>query len=449
VLRPARGSLTEQLYVPETQNPPRLRRERRRAADPTEQVQVPALELGNGYGGFAADGREYVVALEPGMDTPAPWVNVLANPGFGTVVSASGAAFSWAENSRENQVTPWSNDPVSDPSPEVLYLRDQETGEVWTPTAHPIRLPDRRYVAAHGQGYSRFELAARGVRSELLTFVASDAPMRTCVLTLENLSGQPRRLAVTAYVEWCLGQSRNRTAPFIISQIDATTRAMLVRNAWNSDFGSRVAFVDMNGHQTSWTGDRREFLGRLGDTTRPFALERRDGLSGRVGAALDACSAMQAVVELPAGARKQLVVSIGQASNQAEAIALIRRGRSTDAGSAFAAVEEHWQRRLGAISVETPDRALNLLMNRWLPYQTLSCRVWARAGFYQAGGAYGFRDQLQDGMALTHAQPGETRRHLLRAASRQFVEGDVQHWWLPHSGQGVSSPMPVRSYPQR
>jgi cyclic beta-1,2-glucan synthetase len=437
VLRPARGSLSEQLFVPETQGPRQPVRKRKRAIDPTAQVHVPPLELGNGYGGFAADGREYVVALEPEVETPAPWVNVLANPGFGTVVSASGAAFSWAENSRENQVTPWSNDPVGDPSPEVLYLRDEETGEVWTPTAHPIRLPDRRYVAAHGQGYSRFELAAYGVRTELLMFVAADAPVKTCVLTLENLSQQPRRLGVTAYVEWCLGQSRNRTAPFIISQVDATTRAMLVRNAWNSDFGSRVAFVDMNGHQTSWTGDRREFLGRLGDTARPLALDRRDGLSGRVGAGLDACSAMQAVLELPAGARKQLVVSLGQASNQAEAIALIRRGRSTDPGSAFAAVQQHWQQRLGAVAVETPDRALNLLMNRWLPYQTLSCRVWARAAFYQAGGAYGFRDQLQDGMALSHVAPEDVRAHLLRAASRQFKAGDVQHWWHPPTGRGV------------
>jgi cyclic beta-1,2-glucan synthetase len=437
VLRPGRGSLSEQLYVPETQVPPRPRRGVARAADPTQQIATPALELGNGYGGFAAHGREYVVSLEPGVETPAPWVNVIANPGFGTVVSASGAAFSWAQNSRENQLTAWSNDPVIDPSPEVLYLRDQQTGDVWTPTAHPIRLPDRRYVAAHGQGYSRFELAANGVRSELLVFVSPDAPVKTCVLTLENLSRDARRLAVTAYVEWCLGSSRSRNAPFVITQIDATTRAMLVRNAWNSDFGGRVAFVDMHGHQASWTGDRREFLGRLGDTSRPLALERRDGLSGRVGAVLDPCSALQTLVELPPGARKQVVVTLGQAANQAEVIALIRRSRQTDIASAFMAIEEHWQRRLGAIVVETPDRSIDLLMNRWLLYQTLSCRVWARAGFYQAGGAYGFRDQLQDGMALMHAARDDVRAHLLRAAARQFKAGDVQHWWHPPTGRGV------------
>jgi cyclic beta-1,2-glucan synthetase len=437
VLRPGRGSLSEQLYVPETQVPPQPRRGAASAADPTQQIAAPPLELGNGYGGFATDGREYVVALEPGIETPAPWVNVIANPGFGTVISASGAAFSWAENSRENQLTAWSNDPVSDPSPEVLYLRDQETGATWTPTAHPIRLPDRRYVAAHGQGYSRFELAANGVRSELTVLVAPDAPIKTCVLTLENLSRHARKLAVTAYVEWCLGSSRSRNAPFVITQIDATTRAMLVRNAWNSDFGGRVAFVDMCGHQTSWTGDRREFLGRLGDTSQPLALARRDGLSGRVGAGLDPCSALQTLVELPAGARKQVVVTLGQAANQSEVIGLIRRGRQIDTASALRAVEEHWQDRLGAIVVETPDRSIDLLMNRWLLYQTLSCRLWARAGFYQAGGAYGFRDQLQDGMALMQAARDDVRAHLLRAAARQFKAGDVQHWWHPPTGRGV------------
>jgi cyclic beta-1,2-glucan synthetase len=437
VLRPGRGSLSEQLYVPETQVPPRARRVAERREDPTGQVEPPALELTNGYGGFAADGREYVVSLEPGLETPAPWVNVIANPAFGTVVSASGAAFSWSENSRENQLTSWSNDPVIDPSPEVLYLRDEETGEVWTPTAHPIRLPDRRYVAAHGQGYSRFELAANGVRSSLTVLVAPDAPMKTCVLTLENLSRRARRLSVTAYIEWCLGSSRSRNAPFVITQIDATTRAMLVRNAWNPDFGGRVAFVDLSGHQTSWTGDRREFLGRLGDTARPFALERRDGLSGRVGAGLDPCSALQTVVELPAGATKQVVLTMGQTANQAEVIPLIRRGRQADAAAMLGAVEHDWRNRLGAISVETPDRSIDLLMNRWLLYQTLSCRFWARAGFYQAGGAYGFRDQLQDAMALTHVARNEVRAHLLRAASRQFKAGDVQHWWHPPTGRGV------------
>jgi cyclic beta-1,2-glucan synthetase len=437
VLRPGRGSLSEQLSVPETQAFPRPRRRAARAPDPTPQVAMPALELGNGYGGFAADGREYVVSLEPGLETPAPWVNVIANAQFGTVVSASGAAFSWAENSRENQLTAWSNDPVSDPSPEVIYLRDQESGEIWTPTAHPIRLPDRRYLATHGQGYSRFELAANGIRSELTVLVSPDAPLKTCVLTLENLSRHARKLAVTAYVEWCLGAARSRNAPFVITQIDATTRAMVVRNAWNSDFGNRVAIIDMHGHQVTWTGDRREFLGRLGDTSRPAALERRDGLSGRVGAGLDPCSALQTIVELPPGARKQVVVTLGQAANQAEIIAMIRRSRQTETGAALASIEEHWQRRLGAIAIETPDRSIDVLVNRWLLYQTLSCRVWARAGFYQAGGAYGFRDQLQDGMALALVAPDDVRAHLLRAASRQFKAGDVQHWWHPPTGRGV------------
>jgi len=254
---------------------------------------------------------------------------------------------------------------------------------------------------------------------------------------LINESGRSRRLSVTAYVEWVLGVSRSDSAPFIVTGIDPTTGAMLARNPWNVDFGGRVGFADLGGAQTAWTGDRTEFLGRNGTLEQPAGLERGGRLSGRVGAGLDPCGALQTVIELRAGGRAEIVFLLGEGASHDEAAELIARYRAADLDAVLRSVVERWDDVLGAVQVRTPDRSMDILLNRWLLYQTLACRVWARSACYQAGGAYGFRDQLQDVMALTVASPQVTREHLLRAAARQFVEGDVQHWWHTPSGRGV------------
>jgi cyclic beta-1,2-glucan synthetase len=397
----------------------------------------PELQFFNGLGGFTADGREYVTILGQGQWTPAPWINVIANPSFGFQVSESGAGYTWSLNSRENQLSPWSNDPVGDPPGEILYVRDEDSGELWCPTALPIREEAWPYIARHGQGYSRFEHASHGVSLDLLQFVPLADPIKLSRLTIENHSGRSRRLSVTAYVEWVLGVSRSGSAPFVVTEIDTETGAMLARNAWNSEFAGRVAFADLSGRQIEWTGDRTEFLGRNGTLDHPASLDRGDLLSGKVGAGLDPCAALQTIVELRAGGRAEIVFFLGEAATTEEARALITRYRAADLDATLRKVREHWDGVLGAVQVTTPDRAMNLLLNRWLLYQTLACRVWARAAFYQAGGAYGFRDQLQDVMALMVAQRDVARAQLLRAAARQFVEGDVQHWWHPPSGRGV------------
>ncbi len=395
-----------------------------------------SLEFFNGQGGFSADGREYVTVLEGGATTPAPWINVVANDGFGFQVSAEGSAFVWAENSRENQVTPWSNDPVADPVGEAIYVRDEATGEFWGATARPAG-DGGTYVARHGFGYSRFEHEARGIALDLLLFVPLADPVRIARLTLHNRSDRRRRLSVTAYAEWVMGTARSASAPFIVTSIDPATGALLARNPWNGAFPGRVAFADLGGRQTSWTADRTEFLGRHGGVDAPAALVSGQPLSGATGPGLDPCATLAAPIELGIGETVEVVWLIGQCGSSDEAAALVRRYRAADLDATLAAVTGHWDGLLGAVRVKTPDRAMDVMLNGWLLYQTLACRILARAGFYQAGGAYGFRDQLQDGMALSLAAPQETRRHLLRAAARQFQAGDVQHWWLPHSGQGV------------
>jgi cyclic beta-1,2-glucan synthetase len=437
VLTSRHGTLREQLSRATEPNVPRALPHRIVPPAPPASSAQRALELYNGFGGFSDDGREYVVEVLGATPTPAPWINVVANPAFGFQVSAEGSGYTWAVSSKENQLTPWSNDPVRDPPGEVVYVRDDETGELWGPTALPIIEADARYVARHGPGYSRFENTTRGIALELTQLVPLDDPVKISRLRLRNVSGRARRLSVTAYATWVLGPTHSASQLSILTDLDAETRALLARNPWNATFGQRIAFFDLGGKQKSWTSDRREFIGRHGTLANPVACSVDEPLSGRTGAGLDACAALRTSLDIDSGATAEVVVLLGQAASIFHVRELIDRYRTTEVDRVLDAVVDHWNGVLGGIQVKTPDRAMDLLLNRWALYQTIACRMWARSAFYQASGAYGFRDQLQDSMALVHCRSDISRAHLLRAASRQFVEGDVQHWWLPQSGHGV------------
>ncbi|MGZ8252491.1 MAG: GH36-type glycosyl hydrolase domain-containing protein, partial [Methylophilaceae bacterium] len=394
----------------------------------------------NGLGGFSPDGREYVISLESGQSTPAPWVNVIASPFIGTVVSEGGSAYTWVENAHEFRLTSWHNDPVSDSSGEVVYIRDEETGEFWSPTPLPVPLLRRErssYVCRHGFGYSVFEHDEAGISSELSTYVAMDAPVKFVVVKLSNHSGRMRRLSLTGYWELVLGDLRHANLMHIVTEIDSHSGAILARNAYGRECANRVVFVQVSERERTVTGNRAEFIGRNGSLSKPAAMHRKR-LSGRTGAGLDPCAAMQALVELADGQEREIVFVFGAAHDKDEANHFIHRfAGPAGARQALDAVSEYWNHTLGAVQVETPDPALDVLVNGWLVYQTLSCRLWGRSGYYQSGGAFGFRDQLQDTMALIHATPWLAREQLLRCAERQFLQGDVQHWWHPPHGQGV------------
>jgi cyclic beta-1,2-glucan synthetase len=340
-------------------------------------------------------------------------------------------------NSRENALTRWSNDAVSDPVSEVFYIRDDATGELISPTASPVRDPDGTYVACHGRGYSRFTHTNQNLAVELLQFVPRTRKVKVSRLTIRNLGAKARRLSVCAYVEWTLGVSRATSAQYVLTETCLETGALLARNPWNTSFPARTAFFDLAGEQTQSTCDRREFLGLDGALDAPSALRSEMPLSGRSGAGLDPCAALLTEFELAPGSERQFLCFLGQAEDPGSVITDIKAARNLHVEQVFDEIKGSWEKMLGRIQVTTPDRAFDVLLNRWLPYQVLSCRVWARAAFYQAGGAFGFRDQLQDCMALTTLAPAITRAHLLRAAGRQFEEGDVQHWWMPESGRGV------------
>jgi cyclic beta-1,2-glucan synthetase len=465
ILVASRGTLVQQLTAPlqQTQLPASLVPTRRGEEPPSAPLPFMELPFFNGWGGFTPDGREYAIYLGPHTQTPAPWVNVMANPVFGALVSESGPGFVWYGNSQANRLLPWSNDPVSDPAGDAIYIRDEDTGIYWSPTPLPVRELDA-YRARHGQGYTVFEHNSHGIGQELTIFVplgdgsngdagesgagrrpapggpgedVRGAPVRIQRLRLRNGSGYRRRLSATFYAEWVLGGVREESQQHVVTAWDASNGLLLARNAYRPDFGDRVAFAGCSPAAHSHTADRTAFLGRNGTTARPAAMSRRQ-LAGRTGAGLDPCAALQVVVELDPGEVAELVFLFGEAADATEARDLVRRyGDPEHAEAALHATSGWWDRYLDTVQVETPDLAVNHLLNRWLPYQTLSCRYWARSAFYQSGGAFGFRDQLQDCMAFVHAAPDLARNHILEAAQHQFVEGDVQHWWHPPSGAGV------------
>jgi cyclic beta-1,2-glucan synthetase len=407
------------------------------ADDASPAPTTASREFDNGIGGFVESGRAYAITLGDGACTPAPWVNVIANPDFGFLVSAEGGGYTWSINSQQNPLTPWPNDPVSDTPHEVLYLRDDDSDALWSATPLPIRVPTATYSIQHGKGHSRFTHTAHGIDVDLLQFVPATDPVKLSRLCLHNRSSRIRHLSITGYVEWALGANGTVPAPFVATSIDAATGALFARNAWRAEFGERIAFIDLGGRQDECTGDRLEFLGRFGTVDRPAALIENRALSGRIGAGLDPCGALQASIELAPGERIEIVFMLGDAASADSARSLVEKYRAADPDAVLREVRGEWDAALDTVQVSTPDRAMDILLNDWLLYQALGCRVWARTAYYQASGAYGFRDQLQDVMSLCVARPDVAREHLLRAAGRQFVEGDVQHWWLPPNGQGI------------
>ncbi len=440
IISDGRGTLAEQLdrrsFVEARVAALKPGRPYRPESSSTAALPGRDLILFNGLGGFTPDGKEYVMTLPPGQTTPAPWVNVLANPDFGTVISEGGVAYTWSENAHEFRLTPWHNDPVTDASGEALYIRDEETGHFWSPSPLPARAA-APYVIRHGFGYSVFETEVDGISSELWVYVAMDAAVKFSVIKIRNKSGRPRHLSATGYVEWVLGDLQAKSAMHVTTEIAAGSGALHARNPYNPEFSDRVAFFDVDSPTRNVTGDRAEFIGRNRSLQNPAAMQRAR-LSGKVGAGLDPCAAIQVGFDLAEGQTREITFRLGCGRNTDDVGHLVQRFRgSLAARNALEAVWAHWNHSLGAIQIETPDLSVNVLANGWLVYQTMACRLWARSGYYQSGGAFGFRDQLQDVMALTHAAPGLVRAHLLLAASRQFQEGDVQHWWHPPSGRGV------------
>jgi len=448
VLDGARGTLAEHL-----QHTPALEHKPSRlppfspalpdGVDPQPTVPLPRpqdLLYDNGLGGFSPDGSEYCIYLAPGQVTPAPWVNVIANPHFGFLASESGLGVSWAENSGENRLSPWGNDPVSNEPREALYLRDEETAIVWSPTSQPAPAL-APYLARHGAGYTIFEHHSHGLRQRLRVFTPPDAPLKILQLHLENTWDRARRITATYYVEWVLGVSRDGSQQYLIPEFNSDPQALLVRNPYNTEFSERVAFVSASNPLHGLTADRTEFLGRLGSLEGPAAL-KRIGLAGTVEAGLDPCAALQLHIDIQPGASEQIYFVLGQAEDRDAALALARRYQDPQqVQTAWESNNRFWNDLLGAVQVHTPEPAFDLLINRWLLYQTLACRIWGRTAFYQSGGAYGFRDQLQDILALLHVAPQLAREHLLRAARHQFEAGDVLHWWHSPSGRGVRTRM--------
>lgn len=440
VLSGARGPLHQQMAVPGEKPSAPLHVPPGGEEEPSSPLPFLELPYFNGLGGFTPDGREYAIYLTAGRNTPAPWANVMANPAFGCMVTESGLGFTWSGNSQSNRLTPWHNDPVSDPQSEAIYIRDDDTGTVWTPTPLPIREKDA-YRARHGQGYSVFEHNSHAIEQELTVFVpmndGNGDPVKVCWLRLRNGSTRTRRLTITYFAELVLGKSGEEMDRHIQTLRDEESGALLASQTWTGDSTGHLAFVASSPRAATYTGDRTHFLGRDGSMAKPAALGL-SRLDNSTGAGLDPAAALQLSITLLPGQQDEAVFLLGQVGTVEQVRAIVARYQNgSGVEAALVQTRAWWDSKLSVVQVHTPQLSTDFLLNRWLPYQALSCRFWARSAMYQSSGAFGFRDQLQDAMALVYAFPELTRRHILTAAARQFLEGDVQHWWHPDSGAGV------------
>ncbi|MCW9705879.1 GH36-type glycosyl hydrolase domain-containing protein [Fodinibius salsisoli] len=412
------------------------------------------LQFFNGYGGFSKEDNEYRILLKPDPDRglhqlpPAPWINIIANPSFGFIATETGAGYTWSENSRENKLSSWSNDPTLDPHSEAFYIRDEERQTYWSPTAGPV--PGHgRYEVSHGFGYTRHRHTSYGIESELLQFVPREDPVKISKLSICNKSSKKRHLSLFSYQAWVLGINREASARYIVQEANQEGDTIYARNHYNNEFAGRMAFssflpvprssphyVEEKG--LAFTTDREKFIGRNCSLKRPRAVAEQTQLDNEVKIGGDPCAAFQLTITLEPEEKIECIALMGEGDTAKEAEQLAQRYRDhQQVEKAFEEVREFWTHSLGRIDIQTPDPALNLMMNGWLLYQTIACRMWSRAAFYQAGGAYGFRDQLQDAMAALYVDPQMTRDQILLHASRQFIKGDVQHWWHPPTGRGV------------
>ncbi|ABR49663.1 glycosyltransferase 36 [Alkaliphilus metalliredigens QYMF] len=435
ILDPALGSISKQMVIQEEdiktiEDTKKFNKGTIQYISENEEIDVDYF---NGYGGFSKDGREYIIRLKENVHTPAPWINVVANEKLGFIVTEGGSSFTWAENSRENKLTPWSNDPVSDPSGEVIYMRDEDTGEIWSMTPLPIREKEN-YTITHGAGYSKFKHHSHGILQELTLFVPAEDPIKINLVKLKNTGGTKRKLTVTYYLKPVLGVNDEVTQQYIITEKEESPGGILIRNPYNSDFPGRIAFAATSENMYSYTCDRQEFIGMQGSLSKPMGLGR-ERLGNKTGAGYDPCVAIQISLELDENEEKEFVFLFGQGQNIEEVHSMINAYQDLN-NSKFALqeIKDYWHRLLGTVKVKTPDLSMDLLLNQWLQYQTIACRLWARSAFYQSGGAYGFRDQLQDAMNAVYTFPEATRQQILLNCRHQFIEGDVQHWWHPGAG---------------
>ena len=400
-------------------------------------VELPKdLQFFNGTGGFANNGKEYLIITKQNQVTPAPWSNILANPNFGCIISESGQSYSWIDNAHEFRLTPWNNDPVSDLAGESFYIRDEESGKFWSPT--PLQSRGKTpYITTHGFGYSSFQHGEDGIFTNMTIFVDIEDAVKFIVIKFNNKSGRQRKLSATGYVEWVMGEIRFKSQMHTVTEVEIGLSTIFARNAYNTELGTRTGFFEVDDIITSFTTDRTEFIGRNGSLRNPEAMNKSK-FSGRYGAGIDPCAALQVSFDIADANEHEIIFKLGAGSDKQHAVDLVKKYKGNQiVYNALEKVKNYWHQTLNMVEIETPDAALNILTNGWLNYQSLACRIWGRSGFYQSGGAFGFRDQLQDVLSLLHNKPEIARAQILLNASRQFKEGDAQHWWHPPVGRGV------------
>ncbi|MCH7411627.1 hypothetical protein MM239_19735 [Belliella sp. DSM 111904] len=402
----------------------------------------------NGFGGFSQDGSAYHIFISTDPFTgvpllpPAPWINVIANPAFGFTVSERGAGYTWSENSRENKLTSWSNDPIMDSHSEAFYIRDEERMHYWSPCPGPVAAGT--YQVIHGFGFTSFYVDVNGLQQRLRQFVHLNQGLKVSTLTLKNTKSTLQKLSVFRYLDRVLGVDPSLSSRFVSQEVDDLGSMLFACNNYNNEFAGRIVFSalinPLDGAIRRFTTDREGFIGRNRSLDKPLALESERWLDNKNPVGGDSCAALQTYFELAPNESVTLIFLEGEGRDHEAAKEMIRRFSTlSQVEAALEDIHRFWKDTCGKVRISTPDQSLDILVNGWLTYQNLSCRIWGRTGFYQSGGAYGFRDQLQDSMAARYADTRICRNQLLLHAKQQFLEGDVLHWWHPPSGRGIRS----------
>lgn len=401
------------------------------------KFEIPQLHYFNGIGGFNAENNSYIILLKNHENTPAPWINVISNGKFGFHVSECGISYTWHKNSRENKLTTWSNDPIIDGEAEAVYIRDEITGKVWSVSPKPIR-DYGEYVIEHGFGYSTFKHEANGIIGEMTMFADINESAKLCRIKLKNNTNEERKLSISYYAKLALGVTHEQTAQYIFTGYNEENNYIYARNPYSEHFGKLACYMRIfGGEDLTYTGNRKEFIGRGRRVSDPRAFKLKR-LTNTVGAGFDPCLAQNTKLTLKSEEEKEFLVLLGQEESFEAIERIINKYKNPQkAEEELNNVKDYWEGLLGTIQVETPDKSMDIMINGWLMYQVISCRFWARTGFYQSGGAYGFRDQLQDVMSIGYLDPEITRKHIIYSASKQYLEGDVQHWWHPVVESGI------------
>ena len=399
------------------------------------QEKLENLKYLNEYGGFSEEGKEYCIRVNKEEKLPTVWSHILANEQFGTLVTESMGGYTWYKNSRLNRITTWHNHPVTDIPSEAIYLQDKESKKIWSVGLNPC--PDENdYYITYGFGYAKYLHHSKGLTQRLEMFVPMDDPVKMQILNLENNELKKKKLKLVYYLKPVLGEDELKTNGYLDLKFYENSNLICMKNLNEDENFSQYLFVSSSEKITSYTGSKSSFFGK-GNLTHPDSIDQIE-LNKENSLWQDGIIAIQCEVELEALESKKVIFTLGVGKDVLECQDLSYQYRNTSkVYEEYENTKRYWRELLGKIQVTTPLESTNILLNGWLLYQVITSRLWGKTGYYQSGGAFGFRDQLQDVLSLKYTNPEILKNQIIKHSEHQFIEGDVEHWWHEETKRGI------------